>query len=71
MNNDNKGKNGTDGNHAIDNEPVLRIRDLKKTYIQGKIPVHALDGVSFDVRKGEFLSIVSDLRAAGNPRSSQ
>ncbi len=33
-------------------EPVLRIRDLKKTYMQGKIPVPALDGVSFDVNKG-------------------
>lgn len=42
----------------ISGEPILRIRDLKKTYMQGKIPVHALDGVSFDVNKGELLSIV-------------
>lgn len=39
-------------------EPILRIRNLSKTYIQGKIPVHALSDVSFDVDKGEFLSIV-------------
>ncbi len=39
-------------------EPVLRVRDLSKTYMQGKIPVHALTDVSFDVRKGELLSIV-------------
>lgn len=39
-------------------EPILSIRNLKKTYIQGKIPVHALDDVSFDVKKGEFISIV-------------
>ena len=38
--------------------PVLRIRNLKKTYMQGRIPVHALDCVSFDVNKGELLSIV-------------
>ncbi|MCZ7403163.1 MAG: ABC transporter ATP-binding protein [Candidatus Methanoperedens sp.] len=40
------------------NEPILRVRDLSKTYMQGKIPVHALSDVSFDVQKGEFLSIV-------------
>jgi putative ABC transport system ATP-binding protein len=39
-------------------EPVLRVRNLTKTYMQGKIPVHALNDVSFDVDKGEFLSIV-------------
>ncbi len=52
------GKNGNNGNHSTGSEPVLRIRDLRKTYMQGKIPVHALDGVSLDVRKGEFISIV-------------
>lgn len=40
------------------NEPILRVRGLSKTYMQGKIPVHALKDVSFDVSKGEFLSIV-------------
>ncbi|MCZ7397018.1 MAG: ABC transporter ATP-binding protein [Candidatus Methanoperedens sp.] len=37
---------------------ILRVRNLSKTYMQGKIPVHALNDVSFDVKKGEFLSIV-------------
>jgi len=63
MNNNygNNGKNGNYGNsgkYAAGSEPILRIRDLKKTYMQGKIPVLALDGVSFDVNKGELLSIV-------------
>jgi len=40
------------------NEPLLRVRNLSKTYMQGKIPVHALSDVSFNVQKGEFLSIV-------------
>jgi putative ABC transport system ATP-binding protein len=40
------------------NEPILSVRGLSKTYMQGKIPVHALRDVSFDVDKGEFLSIV-------------
>ena len=37
------------------NEPVLKIKDLKKTYPNG---VQALKGISFDVKKGEFLVII-------------
>src|SRR3989304_4449201 len=47
-----------DGNNGNGKVPILSIRNLKKTYNQGKIPVHALDDVSFDVKKGEFISIV-------------
>ena len=36
-------------------EPVLKIKDLKKTYPNG---VQALKGISFDVKKGEFLVII-------------
>ncbi|MCZ7382941.1 MAG: ABC transporter ATP-binding protein [Candidatus Methanoperedens sp.] len=50
--------NGSNKNRIANCESVLRIRNLRKTYMQGKIPVHALDDVSFDVKKGEFLSIV-------------
>ena len=57
-NNGNNGKNTKNGNQIVDREVILRIRNLTKTYLQGKIPVHALDGVSFDVKKGELLSIV-------------
>ncbi|VVB55660.1 putative ABC transporter ATP-binding protein [uncultured archaeon] len=39
-------------------EPILSVRNLSKTYMKGKIPVHALSDVSFDVQKGEFLSII-------------
>jgi putative ABC transport system ATP-binding protein len=54
----NNGNDGNNGNRVGDCKPVLRIRNLRKTYMQGKIPVHALDDVSFDVKTGEFLSIV-------------
>jgi putative ABC transport system ATP-binding protein len=37
---------------------ILQVRNLTKTYMQGKIAVHALNNVSFEVRRGEFLSIV-------------
>ena len=40
------------------NDIILSVRGLSKTYMQGKIPVHALRNVSFDVDRGEFLSIV-------------
>ncbi|HLB72224.1 MAG: ABC transporter ATP-binding protein [Candidatus Methanoperedens sp.] len=45
-------------NNGNGKEPILSIRGLKKTYMQGRIPVHALDGVNLDVKKGELISIV-------------
>ncbi len=37
---------------------ILRVENLKKVYGQGENEVHALDGVSFSVEKGEFIAIV-------------
>ncbi|NIA03334.1 MAG: ATP-binding cassette domain-containing protein [Nitrospirae bacterium] len=37
---------------------ILKTRNLKKTYMQGKIPVHALQGVDIEVERGELISIV-------------
>ena len=37
---------------------ILRIEDLRKTYGEGENAVHALDGVSFSVKKGEFVAII-------------
>ncbi len=39
-------------------EPIISIRDLKKSYHIGEIDVHALRGVNLDVDRGEFLSVV-------------
>ena len=39
-------------------EPIIRIRDLRKTYQTGKVSVEALRGVNLDVPGGEFFSIV-------------
>jgi len=36
----------------------IQAQELRKTYRVGKIQVHALRGVSLDVKKGEFVSIV-------------
>lgn len=39
-------------------EPIIRVRDLRKTYHVGDVDVHALRGVDLDVARGEFLAIV-------------
>ena len=37
---------------------ILRVENLTKIYGQGENAVHALDGVSFSVKKGEFIAII-------------
>jgi putative ABC transport system ATP-binding protein len=39
-------------------DPIIAVRDLRKTYHVGDVDVHALRGVNLEVRRGEFLSIV-------------
>ena len=38
--------------------PLLEVRDVKKTYAQGKQAVEVLRGVDVDIDKGEFVAIV-------------
>jgi putative ABC transport system ATP-binding protein len=38
--------------------PIIEVRDLFKTYRVGEVDIHALNGASLDVKRGEFLSIV-------------
>ena len=37
---------------------LISMRDIWKTYQMGAEQVHALHGVSFDVRKGEYIAII-------------
>ena len=37
---------------------ILKVEELKKVYGSGENTVHALDGVSFSVEKGDFVAIV-------------
>lgn len=39
---------------------ILEVQDLCKTYGTGETEVHALNHVSFSVRKGEFIAIVGE-----------
>ena len=43
---------------AHDTSALISMRDLWKTYEMGTEQVHALHGVSFDVRKGEYIAII-------------
>ena len=42
----------------MDDETILKVDGLSKTYMQGKIPVHALRDVSLSVKKGEMVAIM-------------
>jgi putative ABC transport system ATP-binding protein len=39
-------------------EAVIRIEDAHKIYKTGEVEVHALRGVSFEVKKGEFVAVM-------------
>lgn len=41
-------------------EVVLDVRGLVTQFLQGGRPVHAVDGVSFDLRRGEILGLVGE-----------
>ena len=38
--------------------PLIEVKDVTKTYNGGEIKTQALCGVSFDIKKGEFVAIV-------------
>ena len=42
------------------NETILSIKELKKDFRIGSETVHVIDGINFDVNKGEFISIVGE-----------
>ena len=46
---------------------ILRVENISKVYGKGPTQVKALDGVSFSVRKGEFIAIVG---ASGSGKST-
>lgn len=40
------------------NKPVIELQDIKRDFIVGDETVHALRGVSFTIREGEFVTIM-------------
>jgi putative ABC transport system ATP-binding protein len=43
---------------ADDKQPMLRLRDIRKTYVMGDQEVQALDGVDLDIYMGEYVAIM-------------
>lgn len=37
---------------------MIELRNIKKTYQMGEAAVHALDGVSVDIKDGEFVAVI-------------
>jgi len=37
---------------------IIKVEDIRRTFIVGSEEVHALKGVSFEIREGEFVSIM-------------
>jgi len=44
--------------NAHTNAVVVQARDLRKTYTLGEETIHALDGVSLEIKKGEFVAVM-------------
>jgi len=42
----------------VKKENIIELKDVWKTYIMGDVKVHALRGLSLEVKKGEFLAIM-------------
>lgn len=40
------------------NESVIEIRDLERVYKMGNTEVRALDGVSFDIKRNEYIAVM-------------
>ncbi len=38
--------------------PLIRLKDIRKTYVMGRVPVPALRGVDMDIADGEMLAIM-------------
>src|SRR4029453_11516525 len=38
--------------------PVIQIKDLVKDYRLGEVPLHVLRGISFEIERGDFVSIM-------------
>lgn len=48
-------------------EPVIKLADIRKTYVQGEIEVRAVRGVTIDIMPGEFVALMG---ASGSGKST-
>jgi len=52
------GRSGTELNGSTSAVPVISLKEAHKIYRTGEIEVHALRGVSLEVRRGEFVAVM-------------
>lgn len=45
-------------NESMEESYVVETQDLKKTYLMGKVIVHALRGIDLKIEKGDFIAII-------------
>ena len=38
-------------------QPLIRLENVSKVFVTDEVETHALSGIHFDVKKGEYLSI--------------
>jgi len=38
-------------------QPIVRLEHVSKTYLQGKVEVHAINGISLNIQKGDFAAL--------------
>ncbi len=50
-------------------EPLLSVRDLSKHYTSAVRRLNILQGISFDIGKGEVVGLVGRIRQRKRPRS--
>ncbi len=48
-------------------QPVIRLRDIRKTFYRGTLAVEVLHGISLDIHAGEFIAIMG---ASGSGKST-
>ena len=52
---------------ALRNESLIRTENLWKTYVMGGTEVHALHGVTFDIRRNEYVAIMGPSGSGKSP----
>jgi len=48
-------------------EPIIKLEDFRKTYRNGSLEVHAVQGVSLEIHPGEFVAVMG---ASGSGKST-
>lgn len=56
---------GTGGNTSV--QPVIKLTDIHKTYFTGEVDVKAVQGVTLDIKPGEFVALMG---ASGSGKST-